>query len=170
MTPVNPRQRLVAADQGRPGGPAVLLMPDMPVAGTQPKPPLEVWPIWPRFMMRGGRRPVQSIRHAEPVRLAVKQSAVMLQGALLSARGYSEAEATRTHSLEGIAVPGTRHGGPGGGWGWCVSTSQHATQDVAAARFRVGQHFQQLFQRPSDRDDGQCSAAGLSGAAFLVGT
>jgi hypothetical protein len=83
LTLVNPAQRAVAAIELRPGA----MMPDMPVAGAQPKPPLEIEIA--DSLIRGDGD-LFAVRHAEPARLAVKQSAVALQGTLLSARGHTE--------------------------------------------------------------------------------
>jgi serine/threonine-protein kinase len=85
MTLLNPRQRSVAAIELRPGAGA--MMPDMPVAGAQSKPPLEV--EISESLVRGDGD-LFVVRHAEPARLAIKQSVVALQGTLLSARGHSE--------------------------------------------------------------------------------
>jgi serine/threonine-protein kinase len=85
LTLLNPRQRSVAAIELRPGAGA--MMPDMPVAGAQPKPPLEV--EISESLVRGDGD-LFLIRHAEPARLAIKQSVVALQGTLLSARGHAE--------------------------------------------------------------------------------
>src|SRR5262249_6209795 len=84
MTLLNPGQRAVSAIELRPGA----MMPDMPVALAQPKPPFEV-EISDWFIR--GEGDLFAVRHAEPARLAVKQSVVALQGALLSSRGHSEA-------------------------------------------------------------------------------
>ncbi|MGE5195610.1 MAG: protein kinase domain-containing protein [Deltaproteobacteria bacterium] len=83
LTLLNPGQRALAAIELRPGA----MMPDMPVAGVQPKPPLEI-EITDSLVRGDGD--LFLVRHAEPVRLAVKQSAVALQGTLLTARGHSE--------------------------------------------------------------------------------
>lgn len=85
VTLVNPRQRPVAVVELRSG--AGSMMPDMPVAGTQPKPPLE---IEIADSLVRGEGDLFVVRHTEPARLAVKQSAVSLAGALLTARGNSE--------------------------------------------------------------------------------
>ena len=85
LTLLNARQRSVAAIELRPGASA--MMPDMPVAGAQPKPPLEV-EISESFIR--GDADLFLVRHAEPVRLAIKQSVVALQGTLLLARGHNE--------------------------------------------------------------------------------
>jgi serine/threonine-protein kinase len=84
LTLVNPGQRAVAAIELRPGA----MMPDMPVALAQPKPPFEA-EISDSFIR--GEGDLFAVRHAEPARLAVKQSVVALQGTLLSSRGHSEA-------------------------------------------------------------------------------
>jgi hypothetical protein len=85
VTLVNPRQRPLAAIELRPG--AASAMPDMPVAGVPPRPPLEA--ELTDTLVRGDGD-LFVIRHADPVRLAVKQSVVAVQGALLAARGHSE--------------------------------------------------------------------------------
>lgn len=85
VTLLNPRQRPAAAIELRTG--AGDKMPDMPVPGTQAKPPLEVEI---RDSLVRGDGDLFLVRHAEPARLAVNQSVVALQGALLSARGSSE--------------------------------------------------------------------------------
>jgi serine/threonine-protein kinase len=84
LTLVNPGQRAVAAIELRPGA----MMPDMPVALAQPKPPFEA--EISDSLIRG-EADLFVVRHAEPARLAVKQSVVALQGSLLSSRGHSEA-------------------------------------------------------------------------------
>jgi hypothetical protein len=84
LTMVNSAQRAVAAIELRPGA----MMPDMPVALAQPKPPFEA--EISDSLIRG-EGDLFAVRHAEPVRLAVKQSVVALQGSLLSSRGHSEA-------------------------------------------------------------------------------
>jgi hypothetical protein len=83
LTLLNPGQGAVAAIELRPGA----MMPDMPVAGAQPKPPLEI-EIADSLIRGDGDLFV--VRHAEPARLAVKQSVVAIHGSLLSARGHSE--------------------------------------------------------------------------------
>jgi hypothetical protein len=85
VTLLNPRQRSVATIELRPGAGA--MMPDMPVAGAQPKPPLEV--EISESLVRGDGD-LFVVRHAEPARLAIKQSVIALQGTLLSARGHAE--------------------------------------------------------------------------------
>jgi hypothetical protein len=62
-------------------------MPDMPVAGAQPKPPLKIEIV--ESLVRGDGD-LFAVRHAEPARLAVEQSVVALSGTFLSARGNSE--------------------------------------------------------------------------------
>jgi serine/threonine-protein kinase len=84
LTIVNPGQRAVAAIELRPGA----MMPDMPVALAQPKPPFEA--EISDSLIRG-EADLFAVRHAEPARLAVKQSVVALLGSLLSSRGHSEA-------------------------------------------------------------------------------
>ena len=83
LTLLNPGQRAVAAIELRPGA----MMPDMPVAGVQPKPPLEIEIA--DSLVRGDGD-LFLVRHAEPARLAVKQSVVAVQGTLLADRGHSE--------------------------------------------------------------------------------
>jgi serine/threonine-protein kinase len=83
LTLLNPGQRAVAAIELRPAA----MMPDMPVAGVQPKPPLEIEIA--DSLVRGDGD-LFLIRHAEPARLAIRQSVVALQGTLLAARGNSE--------------------------------------------------------------------------------
>jgi serine/threonine-protein kinase len=83
LTLLNPGQRAAAAIELRPGA----MMPDMPVAGVQPKPPLEIEIA--DSLVRGDGD-LFLVRHAEPARLAVKQSVVALQGTLLADRGHSE--------------------------------------------------------------------------------
>lgn len=85
VTLVNPRQRSVAAIELRPG--VGDKMPDMPDAGAQPRPPLQVEIA--ESLIRGDGD-LFLVRHAEPARLAIKQSVAALQGTLLSARGNSE--------------------------------------------------------------------------------
>jgi serine/threonine-protein kinase len=86
VTIVNPRQRPTALVELR--SPAGALMPDMPVVGAPPKPSLEVEIA--DSLIRGDGD-LFLVRHAEPVRLAIKQSVVALSGTLLTARGNSEA-------------------------------------------------------------------------------
>lgn len=85
VTLLNPRQRPMTAIELRPG--AADKMPEMPVAGMPPKSPLEIEIA--ESLVRGDGD-LFVVRHADPLRLAVKQSVVALQGALLSARGHSE--------------------------------------------------------------------------------
>lgn len=85
VTLVNPRQRPAALVEFR--SPAGALMPDMPVVGAPPKPSLEV-EITDSLIRGDGD--LFAIRHAEPARLAIKQSVVALSGTLLTARGNSE--------------------------------------------------------------------------------
>jgi serine/threonine-protein kinase len=83
ITLLNPSQRTAAVIDLRPGA----MMPEMPVAGAQPKPPLDI--EISDSLVRGDGD-LFLVRHAEPARLAVKQSVVALQGTLLSARGHTE--------------------------------------------------------------------------------
>jgi serine/threonine-protein kinase len=85
LTVVNPHQRPATVVELRPGAGS---MPDMPVAGVQPKPPLEV-ELADSFVR--GEADLFVVRNTEPLRLAIKQSVVSLQGALLAARGHSDA-------------------------------------------------------------------------------
>jgi hypothetical protein len=82
---LNPRQRPAAVIELRAAAAGV--MPDMPVVGAQPRPPLEVEVI--DSLVRGDAD-LFSVRHADPARLSVKQAVVALQGTLLAARGNSE--------------------------------------------------------------------------------
>jgi serine/threonine-protein kinase len=84
-TLVNPRQRPVALVELR--SPAGASMPDMPVAGAPPRLSLEVEII--DSLIRGDGD-LFVMRHAEPARLAIKQSVVALSGALFTARGNSD--------------------------------------------------------------------------------
>jgi hypothetical protein len=59
----------------------------MPVAGAQPRPPLEVEII--DSLIRGDAD-LFSVRHSDPARLSVKQTVVALQGTLLAARGNTD--------------------------------------------------------------------------------
>jgi serine/threonine-protein kinase len=89
---VNPRLRPVAVVELR-AGPASM-MPDMPVAGSSPKPTLEV--DFTHCLVRGDAD-LFLVRQAEPGRLNVRQCVVALRGTLLDGRGASEsaAEAAR---------------------------------------------------------------------------
>lgn len=84
-TLLNPRFRPAAIIELRAGAEA--MMPDMPMVGVQPRPALEVELKDSLFRGQGD---LFLVRHADPARLAVRQSVIALQGTLLSARGAAE--------------------------------------------------------------------------------
>lgn len=84
-TVVNPRMRPAAFVEMRPG--ATAMMQDMPMVGTQSRTPLEIEIT--DSLIRGDAD-LFFVKHAEPARLAVKQSAVAVQGSLLFDRGHTE--------------------------------------------------------------------------------
>ncbi|MBS0264533.1 MAG: protein kinase [Planctomycetes bacterium] len=63
------------------------LMPDMPVAGAPPRPPLKIELI--DSLVRGNAD-LFTVRHTEPVRLAIDKSVIALQGSLLVAEGHTD--------------------------------------------------------------------------------
>ena len=85
VTLINPRQRPLALVELR--SPAGALMPDMPVAGAPPKLSLEIEIV--DSLIRGDGD-LFVVRHAEPARLAIRQSVIALSGTLLTTRGNSE--------------------------------------------------------------------------------
>ena len=160
MTLLNSRQRSVAAIELRPGAGA--MMPDMPVAGAQSKPPLEV--EISESLVRGDGD-LFVVRHAEPARLAIKQSVVALQGTVLSARGHSESSHENAQlELRLEHVTAVLAGG-------LVRLDSGSTPrkilpiQVAASK----QHFQQQCRCAARGDDGEFASAGLPRAPVLGG-
>lgn len=84
-TVVNPRMTPASIVELRPTAGA--MMPEMPMVGVQPRPPLE---IEVADSLLRGQCDLFMVRHTEPARLAVKQCVVAVQGALLSSRGSTE--------------------------------------------------------------------------------
>jgi serine/threonine-protein kinase len=85
-TVVNPRMTPASIVELRPTAGA--MMPEMPMVGVQPRPPLEIEVADSLFR---GQSDLFMVRHNEPARLAVRQCVVAVQGALLSSRGSTEA-------------------------------------------------------------------------------
>jgi serine/threonine-protein kinase len=85
LTLLNSRRRPAAIVEIRssPGA----MMPDMPVAGMPQRPPLEI--EIDSSLVRGDGD-LFVIRQVESARMAVKQSAIAVDGALLTSRGHSE--------------------------------------------------------------------------------